>query len=75
MVNTASWNRNFRQDIVDKLAKELAIQIIESNIATQENKFHTEYEISVIVATPNDFYKAIAEHGNDAALGIPIYYS
>ena len=72
-VNNGTLFSNFKQEVVEKMAMQLARDIVKSNIVEGIHEFHADYEISVYVATSDDFYKAIKMYSESARYGAPVY--
>lgn len=53
------------EHITAKMADSLATDIIKCELKEKKHLYHKEYEIKLIVATPEDFHKAVAEHARN----------
>jgi hypothetical protein len=64
--HAANFDRE-REFAINRLARQLATAIVDKSVGTQRDKFSTEYRLSIMVMTPDEFYAATRIYG--AAFG------
>lgn len=70
--STLDSNDHILQFIAEKMADSLAKDIVKCNMKQENHTYYNEYEIKLIVATPEDFHKAVAEHARNSQYGYPM---
>lgn len=60
------------QLVSEKMADALARDIIKCELKEEKHLFHNEYQIKLIVATPAEFHRAVAEHARNVQYGYPM---
>ena len=58
--------------MVDKMRDSLAQDIVFKNMETTQHDYYTKYRVNVIVATEDDFFKAVEEYARRNSCNIPV---
>ena len=69
VLDSSDISRNL---ILEKLANTLAEDIVHSELKTETGMYHNEYEMRLIVATPEDFHKMVHEQARKLSIEYPI---
>lgn len=70
--STIDSNNHILQHITEKMAESLARDIIKCELKEEKYLYHNEYQIKVIVATPEEFHRAVTEHARNLQYGYPM---
>jgi len=72
-ISNIEANNATRYLVIEKLRDALSSDIVTVNLQETKHDFHKEYSVELIVATHDDFFRAVKAYADRSLSGIPIF--